>query len=212
MIRYIAVSLTLPLRNLTADAVDVLITAMGGATGAAVGGLVGIETGVGEFNTALRAGQAGLRLAAATEGVVVATRATAVINATDAALGASKAALGALSLMSAAKDAGAPGACSASDASSLVQLEKSLASEQQVGELVSGQGQVMAGKGGRVPIRDEPRLINQYGGKAGGWQKVRSSSYTASDGTVFETHAYQNAETGEVVESKTKPSTPNPND
>jgi len=41
-------------------------------------------TGVGEFNSALRAGQAGLRLAYATDGVVVAARATTVINATDA--------------------------------------------------------------------------------------------------------------------------------
>jgi len=114
--------------------------------------------------------------------------------------------------MSAANDSGAPGKCTASEASSLVQLDKSLASEQQVGELLSGQGEVMAGKGGRVPIRDDPRLVNQYGGKAGDWQKVGSSSYAASDGSVFESHAYQNAGTGEVMEPKTKPNTLNPNE
>jgi hypothetical protein len=34
--------------------------------------------------------------------------------------------------------------------------------------------------------------------------KIRSTNYKASDGTSFETHAYRNAQSGEVVEPKTK--------
>lgn len=46
----------LPLRNLAADAVDILIAAMGGTTGAAVRGLVGIETGPGAIVVASAGG------------------------------------------------------------------------------------------------------------------------------------------------------------
>jgi len=83
-------------------------------------------------------------------------------------------------------------------------LKKSLASESQMGEIVSGAGQPFAGAGANQAIHDVPRLVSEYGGKAGDWQKVRSSSYTASDGSRFETHAYRNMNTGQVVELKTK--------
>jgi len=46
--------------------------------------------------------------------------------------------------------------------------------------------------------------VNQYGGEAADWAKIRSSNYKAADGTSFETHAYQNTKTGEIVELKTK--------
>jgi RHS repeat-associated protein len=86
-----------------------------------------------------------------------------------------------------------------------VRLGKQLASEQQVGEvLAGGVGDPIAGAGGRVPLRDSPRLSAEYGGSPGDWQKIRSSNYKASDGTSFETHAYRNADTGQVVEAKTK--------
>jgi|GEM_PF-3943203 len=92
----------------------------------------------------------------------------------------------------------------ADNVATLPKLNKSLASQQQLGEIGSGGGKVMAGKGGGVIIRDEPRLVAQHGGELGDWQKVSSSNYKASDGTSFETHGYRSAVTGEVVEPKTK--------
>jgi hypothetical protein len=38
----------------------------------------------------------------------------------------------------------------------------------------------------------------------GDWVKIRSSNFKANDSTSFETHAYQNQSTGEIVEMKTK--------
>lgn len=77
---------------------------------------------------------------------------------------------------------------------------KQLASSAQMGE----QGSIMAGPGGRVPFRDAARVAQEYGGQPGDWAKVTSSSYRASDGTVFETHWVQNVKTGQRVEFKTK--------
>ena len=86
-----------------------------------------------------------------------------------------------------------------------VALSKKLASQQQLSELQNGVFQVMAGKGGRTRIRDEARLVAEYGGKSGDWQKIRSSNHKPADGSPsFETHAYRNAETGQIVEPKTK--------
>ncbi len=82
-------------------------------------------------------------------------------------------------------------------------LKKDLASRQQLGEL-QDTAEIMAGKGGRVPIRDSPRLSNEHGGAPEDWSKIRSSNYKAEDGTSFETHAYRNETTGQVVEPKTK--------
>lgn len=83
-----------------------------------------------------------------------------------------------------------------------VKLNKSLASQQQISQL-SGNALSVAGNGSNVPLRDAPRLAAQYGGDASNWSKVTSSSYTASDGTQYEIHAYKNAVTGQVVEPKT---------
>ena len=91
----------------------------------------------------------------------------------------------------------------AHDAANAVKLKKDLASRQQMGELKT-QAEVMAGQGGRVPIRDVDRLANQHGGAPQDWTKIRSSNYKAPDGTSFETHAYRNEATGQVVEPKTK--------
>jgi RHS repeat-associated protein len=82
-------------------------------------------------------------------------------------------------------------------------LKRDLASQQQMGEL-KDTAEIMAGKGGRVPIRDAPRLSSEHGGAPEDWSKIRSSNYKAEDGTSFETHAYRNETTGQVVEPKTK--------
>ena len=73
-----------------------------------------------------------------------------------------------------------------------------------LGEILSGAGAVIAGPGGRVALRDAPRLATEYGGKAGDWVKVGSSNYKAADGVSFEVHAYKNITTGKIVELKTK--------
>jgi hypothetical protein len=85
-------------------------------------------------------------------------------------------------------------------------LNKSLASEQQMGELTSGEGNAMAGAGQARAIDDINRLVNQYGGEEGDWIKVTSSHYWPPGDSEelggFETHAYQNVKTGQVVEMK----------
>jgi RHS repeat-associated protein len=91
----------------------------------------------------------------------------------------------------------------AHNAANAVKLKKDLASRQQMGELKK-QAEVMAGKDGRVPIRDVNRLAKEHGGTPQEWTKIRSSNYKAPDGTSFETHAYRNEATGQVVEPKTK--------
>lgn len=83
-------------------------------------------------------------------------------------------------------------------------LGKKLASEQQLAELTSGQGVAVAGAGSDTALRQAGRLAADRGGEAADWSKVSSSSYTAPDGQKIQTHAYQNAVTGQVVEPKTK--------
>ncbi|HET6586917.1 MAG TPA: RHS repeat-associated core domain-containing protein [Oleiagrimonas sp.] len=85
-----------------------------------------------------------------------------------------------------------------------IRLQKQLGSAEQLADLVSGGGKAMAGAGTKTPIRDVGRLVKEYGGKASDWAKVTSQSRVASDGTRFETHAYRNVRTGELVEPKTK--------
>jgi RHS repeat-associated protein len=81
-----------------------------------------------------------------------------------------------------------------------VRLKKSLASEQQMTE----SGIPIAGTGTGVPFRDANRIATQYGGEAGDWRKMTSTSYTAPDGKRFETHWVENSKTGQRVEFKTK--------
>ncbi|WP_325167012.1 RHS repeat-associated core domain-containing protein [Stenotrophomonas sp. S39] len=85
-----------------------------------------------------------------------------------------------------------------------VRLNKQLASEQQLGELISGQGDIIAGGPGEVLLRDSARLSAVHGGQASDWTKVSSSSHKAPDGQQFSTHAYRNQASGQVVETKTK--------
>jgi RHS repeat-associated protein len=84
----------------------------------------------------------------------------------------------------------------------LTDLNKDLASRQQMGE----PGETMAGAGSpkNVPLRDAPRLSNQYGGEPGDWAKKYSTAYKAADRTHVETHWYENIKTGQQVEHKTK--------
>ncbi len=88
-------------------------------------------------------------------------------------------------------------------------LNKSLASEEQMGQLAAGQGTPIAGAGSQSALRDADRLAAQYGGDPGDWQKITSGHYSppGSSGAQngFETHAYQNSKTGQVVEMKSKP-------
>ena len=63
---------------------------------------------------------------------------------------------------------------------------------------------MIAGAGNKTPIRDVPRIVEQYGGKAIDWTKISSPSRVAADGTRFEIHAYRNVSTGKIVEPKTK--------
>ncbi|MBP0596374.1 hypothetical protein J8I87_43745 [Paraburkholderia sp. LEh10] len=84
-------------------------------------------------------------------------------------------------------------------------LNKSLASEQQLSDLAAGKGINIAGGGTNVPLRDAPRLVSEYGGQPSDWSKVSTSSYTAADGSQFEIHAYRNNVTGQVVEPKSIP-------
>jgi RHS repeat-associated protein len=70
----------------------------------------------------------------------------------------------------------------------LVNLNKSLASEAQMGETGTA---IMGGDTG-VPLKQADRLASQYGGEPGDWQKMTSSNYKAADGSMVETHWYQN--------------------
>lgn len=78
-----------------------------------------------------------------------------------------------------------------------------------MGQLAAGQGTPIAGAGSQSALRDADRLAAQYGGDPGDWQKVTSGHYSppGSSGAQngFETHAYQNSKTGQVVEMKSKP-------
>jgi RHS repeat-associated protein len=97
-------------------------------------------------------------------------------------------------------------AAAAADSGSLLDFNKSLASQEQMGELAAGKGTPIAGAGTKTALRDADRLAAQYGGQPGDWQKVASENYNpgGAKGGGFETHAYQNVKTGQVVEMKTK--------
>jgi RHS repeat-associated protein len=77
-----------------------------------------------------------------------------------------------------------------------LKLSKSLASASQMSQV----GKVMA-KG--TQIRDVPRLVSTYGGKAGDWVKKTSTTFS-KNGKKFETHWYENPAIGKIVEYKTK--------
>lgn len=65
-------------------------------------------------------------------------------------------------------------------------LNKSLASQQQLSDLAVGNGVNIAGSVTNVPLRDVSRLVSEYGGQPSDWSKVSSSSYAAADGAQYE--------------------------
>jgi RHS repeat-associated protein len=83
----------------------------------------------------------------------------------------------------------------ASNAADGLRLQKSLASQAQMGEA----GTIMPG-----PFRNAPRVAQQYGGSTPDWVKKYSSAYVAPDGRHIETHWVENVRTGQRVEFKTK--------
>jgi len=93
--------------------------------------------------------------------------------------------------------------------SEIEKYKRELASEEQMDHVMSGAGEPIAGAGTTTPLRDSPRLAAVYGGAPGDWAKVRSESSSVHgvqlpNGGNFETHAYQNVATGQVVEPKLK--------
>ena len=78
--------------------------------------------------------------------------------------------------------------------------ERARRSKEQMQQLEAGEGKSIAGANKpKVPIKDVNRLVAQYGGKAGDWQKVASRT----KGAQQQIHAYRNVRTGQVVEMKT---------
>lgn len=69
---------------------------------------------------------------------------------------------------------------------------------------VTSEGTTIAGGQSATPLRKAEGLAIEYGGDAGDWVKKSSDSYTAKDGTKFETHWEQNTQTGLRVNQKTK--------
>ena len=78
-------------------------------------------------------------------------------------------------------------------------LGKKLASEAQMSEA----GEIIAGGSHTTPLRKAAQLAKDLGGEPNQWVKKRSSSYTAKDGTQFETHWEENSNTGQRVNMKT---------
>jgi filamentous hemagglutinin len=79
-------------------------------------------------------------------------------------------------------------------------LNRSLASEAQMAE----KGIPIAGKGAKTPLRKSEEMSKTYGGNASDYSKMKSSSYTANDGTKLETHYEKNNTTGGKFNIKTK--------
>ena len=103
-----------------------------------------------------------------------------------------------------AKVEGATGEAATSGANSALnnlKLSKQLASEAQMSE----QGTTIAGGNSGTVFRDAERVVKEYGGSPSDWVKKSSTSYTAKDGTKFETHWVENIRTGQRVEIKTNP-------
>jgi hypothetical protein len=92
----------------------------------------------------------------------------------------------------------APKVNRASSAKKSLLLKKQLASKSQVADLANGGGKVLG-----QPAKSAQRVASQYGIDAQDVQKVSSRSESFSDGTSIETHAFRNANTNELFETKT---------
>ena len=65
-------------------------------------------------------------------------------------------------------------------------------------------GTIMIGPGSPKIFRDAALIAQKYGGQALDWVKKTSSTFTAADGTTFQTHWVENIENGLQVLFKTK--------
>ena len=88
----------------------------------------------------------------------------------------------------------------ASSYGSKILLQKSLASQAQLGE-VGFSGRIIA-MGDN--IREVPRLVSTYGGQVSDWVKLSSSNFTSIDQVTFEIHWYANQALNLIVDVKTK--------
>jgi hypothetical protein len=91
----------------------------------------------------------------------------------------------------------------ATGAGELELLNRSLASEAQLAQVLARDGLPILGAGTGTALGDAARLAAEYGGSAADWVKVTSESYTSASGLQFEIHAFQNAIIDAVVEAKT---------
>ena len=90
-------------------------------------------------------------------------------------------------------------------------LARQLTSEEQLAQAIAGKGEAIMGAGTKKPLWQSTtdQLTKDYGGSAADWAKMRSGN-SATHGTTtpaganFETHWYQNTQTGQAVEFKTK--------
>lgn len=80
----------------------------------------------------------------------------------------------------------------ANSATSGVNLAKSLASQQQIGQV----GKIIAGAESKIEFRDAVKLAQQLGGDAANLVKKVSDTYVAVDGTKFQTHWVEDIATG----------------
>ena len=94
---------------------------------------------------------------------------------------------------------GGVAAGAARSASWFNKLGKFLASRHQMSEA----GRVIAGEGSKSLFRNAATYARKYGGQAADWVKKSSGTYTARDGTRFETHWVENLKTGERLDFKT---------
>lgn len=85
------------------------------------------------------------------------------------------------------------------DSRDSLDLNKSLASKQQLEE----KGTVIAGTGTSTIFRGANRVAKKYGGTPEDWVKKSSNEYVAKDGAKISTHWVENIKTGQRVEAKT---------
>ena len=85
----------------------------------------------------------------------------------------------------------------ANSASNGLKLKKQLASQEQLGELSKGGGDVIG-----QSAKQATRIASETGQNAQDIQKVTSSVRKFSDGSQVETHAFRNAKTNELIQPK----------
>jgi hypothetical protein len=82
-------------------------------------------------------------------------------------------------------------------------LEEQLLMEDSRSKEIRGENGPPIQGGPRRPLKDEPRLIDNYGGKSGDWVK-KTGPNKEINGVPTEVHYFKNTQTGETVEWKFK--------